>query len=615
RERALRRAGDTAGLEALLAERCETTDDPAVRDRLRVERAELLEALEREAEARALWTAVADAGGEAAEEAEARLERLLERAGDAAALRARIERRLEGASGDDAVALHERAARLARDHLGDREGAIAHLEAAAAQAPDRPALWRALAQLYRECDRPADWLRVLEAELATGPDEERARLLHARAAELARRSGEEDRAAGHYEALLALDPAHAEAVEYLAARHEAHGDVAKLAEVLTRRLEALSEADRAAGADTALCLRIAALHADAGHPDDAIALLEEAAERPDALLLVAEPLADLYQQAGRRDALVALAGRARDAAEAPEERAGWALRLGDALRAVGDYGAAAEAYRRVRVDRPDDPDAEAALRDLYRRLGESEALVRLQEARLARVGGEEEIPLRLELAELLDGALGRPAPALAHLRRVLELAPDHAEALARALETAERARDPQALAALLDHALVRRRDAAGRARLLARRAALYDEDDAGHAPAVACLREALALAPGDARIRRALRRRLEAAGDTAGVLAVREAELAALPADDVGARAELCEEAASLASSRLGGDAALPWLLRLRRLRPGDPGPLRRIAALHREAGRTAALLRSLEEERDLSPQRPRLAEIERERG
>ena len=140
-----------------------------------------------------------------------------------------------------------------------------------------------------------------------------------------------------------------------------------------------------------------------------------------------------------RDDLIELCQRAASASSDAGERGGWHLRRGDALRKLRREAEAAEAYRQVLTDRPGDREAESALRELYRRLGEHEPLARLLETELARPATPSEVATRLELAGLLAGPLARPGEALPHLRRVLQLEPGQPEAEACALEIARAA--------------------------------------------------------------------------------------------------------------------------------------------------------------------------------
>ncbi len=388
---------------------------------------------------------------------------------------------------------------------------------------------RALARLYQEEDRPQDLLTALESELETGPDPERALALHARAAELCVGAcADPARAAVHYEKVLSLDPTHALASEFLVEQLSVEERHADLARVLETRLTALqSEPETADGADSgeldrrgpeiSLRIRIAALRS--GPLDDvdgAIEMLAPTAGEDDALSVVAEPLADLYQRAGRDGDLIQLCERAAVACEDALERSDWYLRMGDALRRRGDFASAAGSYRQVLAERPDDRGAPSALRDIYRRLGETEPLVQLLEAELSRIGGAEEVPIRMELATLLEGSLSRPGDALRHLRRVLEIEPGHVLALGRAMQLAEQMGRTAEWLELLEVALERTRSPVERARLLTRRARILAGELARPEEAVESFRSAIALDASSDEARSELRDSSRKPGRLAG---------------------------------------------------------------------------------------------------
>jgi tetratricopeptide (TPR) repeat protein len=593
-EAALRESGDLAGLVELLAQRIAAGGEAERLAELELERARLLEELGRSPEARLAYEALAAAAGPRAAEAEQRVRGLLERGGEFAALCARLEAGLDALPAVERVETLERMAALRHGRLHDPAGAIACLERALDLAPGRIHAWQGLARLFEETADARSLARALEGELGAGPDAERERFLRARLVDLYRDVLREPAAAvAHAQRILELDPADSRASEFLVeelARSEQH---AELAEVLEARLaRSVAESDGSAVArevETALRLRIAAIYAGPlSEPESAIGVLEPAAREREGLLVAAEPLADLYQREGRTEPLIELCQRAAELAAGPLERAQWSLRCADALRSQGRLADAADAYRRVLGDRPDERGARTALRDLYRRLGEPEPLARLLEAELAGLAGDGELPLRIELAALLEGPLQRSEEALAQLRRVLELEPGHAEASERALALAAGLGDPEAHLALLDATLPRLRSPAQRARRLRERASLLAGPLARPADAAASFRQALALEPDDSHARQGLRAALEAAGDVAGVLEAMEAEAAALPP---GERAALYAKAADLAAQRVSPAAALPWLTRLLALRPGDRALLKRLSATHRSVGSGADVL------------------------
>jgi tetratricopeptide (TPR) repeat protein len=605
-EAALRESGEREGLADLLGERAAACTEPARAAELELERAELLEEAERTADARSAYERLAASGTASAAESERRLRILLERTGAFDALCARLEASLDDAAPVDRVEILERIAGLRRDRLRDREGAIAAFERALELAPGRAQAWQGLARLFEEADRPADLVRALEGELGAGPDADRERFLRARASDLYRDALQDPAGAvPHAQRLIELDPADTRAGEFLLdelQRQERHEEVLDLLEGRLARAVGSGDGSAAAvEAETSLRLRIAALCAGAlEDPEAAVAVLEPATLEREGLPIVAEPLADLYQRAGLAGKLILLCQKAAEASTAPLERAQWALRRADALRGQGQLAEAADGYRRVLGDKPDDASARTALRDLYRRLGEPDALARLLEAELSGTAGGAELPLRLELAGLLEGALQRPAEALAQLRRVLEIDPGHAEASDRALALAAGLGDPEAHLALLDATLARVRNPQQRARRLRERARLLAGPLGRPAVAAASFREALALAPEDGDARRGLRSALEAAGDVPGMLEALETEAATLPVPE---RAGLYREAADLAAARLTPAAVLPWLARLRALRPDDRKLLRRISETHRAIGSGPdALLAALRAELAANP-------------
>jgi tetratricopeptide (TPR) repeat protein len=621
-ERALRASGDAAGLAAFLVERIERSPEPAERDALTLERAVILEEVLHgvdEAVQTYRQLAVSATQPETARRAASRLETLLERTGDWTALREHWERLLEVRPEEERPALHERLARLCRDRLRDAEGAATHLEAAAALCPERVELWRSLALLYETAQRPADLVRVLEAELAAGVGEEREQAICSRAGQLwAGVLDDPERALPHFQRLLEARPGDSAASEFLMAHYEKLGDFEGIARVLERRLAALDAMPRDPSGEwaaqrTSLRLRIAGLHAGPlDDPDGAIAALEPALAEIGPQTVVAEPLADLYQRTGYRDELIGLCRQAGEASPAGPERANWFARLADALRQRGDLRDAAAAYREVLDQRADDTEARAALRELYRRLEESEPLARLLETDLERLAGPDEIPVRLELARLFTVPLARPGRAVDQLRRVVQLDPSHADALERGLELAEHLQRHDVTEELLDAALARPQPNAVRSRLLAHRGQLLSRDPGRTDRAIADFREAASLDPSRGEVRQALRALFETLEQWEGVLDClhQESQLA-----EPARRADLYERGAEIAWQHLSPQAALPWLERLRRQRPGDAGVIARIGAAHKIAGRPGAHLRALEEQIALGPDDATCRDLHRERA
>lgn len=617
-EASLRDCGDNERLTEVLEEVAAATADTELRAQRQLERAILLEdALGREDEALAAYSALLDADEDTAASAASRLQHLLERRGDWQALATYFEAGIRAASEDEAIALHERLAHLYDERMSDPESAIAHLEAVVERDPDRAGAWRSLAEHYAAQGRPREVLRAIEAELATHPEREREITLQARAGEICSRELEEwERAELHFSRTLELAPGHAQAVEYLAQRYAEQGDSDRLVEILQARLAKLieDEGNRNAPRCLSLRLRIAALQAD--DRDDlagAIQSLEPAIAGDDPPGPLARPLADLYVRAGRDDDALQLCQLAVARCLDASERADWNLRLANARKRRGDTHEAIEALREVLAVRPTDPVAHAELRGLYRDSGDAEPLARLLEAELALCAGREEVPLRLELAELLRGFLAKPADALVHLRRVLEIDPAISDALERGLTIAEQIGDHEAKLALLDVAIAQQPELVGRATHLHQRGIVLAEHLGRFAEAVDSYREALTLDPNRIEARRSLREALQRLGNWPAVLDGLHAESRVAQAED---RVMIFDEAARIAAEHISSDASLPWLERLRHERPHDWNVVKRIADIHRSTGRSEALLRILADQVALShdPEQRSNLQLERSR-
>ncbi|MBW2273094.1 MAG: tetratricopeptide repeat protein [Deltaproteobacteria bacterium] len=628
-ERALRASNDSEGLVALLCERAEAAEDPEQAARWRFERATLLEEslgdFDQAREAFEELVAEAD-GSPVAEEASQRLERLLERSGDWQALCAQLEAKLATSDERQRCELHQKIASLCRDRLGDREGCVRHLELAGSLAPEDQAIWHKLALVYRELDRKEDWLRVIGRELSSPVEQQRETALRAQAARLCVELGQRaEEATEHYERLLTLSPGSSEAAEFLIDHYERENRPDDVVRLLEARLataagdgaDADTPASGALASSVSLRLRAAALRAnELDDLDGAIDVLEPGLDELGPVPEIAEPLADLYQRADRRDSLINLCRRSSEACDSSAERASWQLRLAHTLRKAGDAAAARDSYRAVLAEQPNDLDAEAALRELHRELGEDAPLARLLEREIARVAGDEQIRLRMELAGLLDESLDRPDDALDQLDRVLDLDPSHGPAFDAALELAERLGRHEGVLKLLDLHLSRGGPPRERALLLERKGKLLATTLERPEQAITAYRDAIALDPECASARRALGDALTQLARWPAVLDCLYLDARACPPAE---RADIIERAVEIAMEQLTPDAALPWLERLRAERPKDPDVVGRMAEVHRQAGRPEALLRALEQqsalldnarlERDVHLERARVLE------
>ncbi|MGH0028332.1 MAG: tetratricopeptide repeat protein [Myxococcota bacterium] len=601
-ERSLRASIDADGLaEFLEAQAAEATDD-AERDRATLERAVLLEeVLDRDAEAREAYRALATGADDAELRADAsfRYERLLQNAGEWEALRDHLELSLSRAAPSQRAALHERLARICGDPLRDEAAELRHLEQLAELDPARGDVWRVLSERYEQTDRAENQIHAMEQEIAAGCDVGRSLTLHARLAELhlqVRR--DPDAAREHYERVFELDPSHAAAAQYLIGRYDEDRRPEEVIRVLESRLATLGpvteDAARREVVSHRTALRVHIANVRAQQLDDvegAISALEVALGEAGPTAQIAEPLAACYQRAGYSLDLIELSRSAAAACDEPGEAANWYVRMGDAFLARDRPREAADAFRQALTERPDDRAVQASLRAIYRKLGDTLPLVGLLDAELSHLAGADEVPVRMELAALQALVEERRDDALLHVQRVLQLVPRHAEAFERALALAGQLGRNELALDLIENRIEHAGTRTERAELLGRRADLLAGPFAQPDDAIESLRASLAAAP-DTERREQLADLLAQEGRHAEWLDVVGEQ--ARDAADPEARIALLERAVSVAWQQLSPDDALPWLERLASERPDDVEPLLRIAQAHRSAGRTESLLRTL---------------------
>ena len=607
-ERMLRSSVDASGLAAFLAEQASSAQDPILRDRATLERAVILdELLERSEEAAEIYLQIANAGAssELSLEASRRYEQLLENSGDWIALRRHLESSLEKIDAAEDERLHERLARVCADRLRDEEGELHHFERIVELNPTRADIWRNLAERYEQNDRGDDLVRALEAELEADTDHARELSLRARLAGIyAELLGKPGDAQIHYERVFELNPSHTAAAHFLAEHYQSINRPHDLIRVLEGRLAGL-EASKIEGRDdydgerTALRVHIAQVReSQLGDLESAISALEVALESAGPTSQVAEPLADCYQRAGYTLDLIDLCRNAIPSCEDGDERANWLVRLGDAFLSRELPRDAADAYRQVLTERPDDRAVQASLRELYRQQENPEPLARLLEAELSHLAGPTEIPVRLELAELLRTSLERHADALLHARRVLQIDPHHPTAFDLAMKLSEQTGQHDVALNVLDVRIDDARTRTESSELLTLRGRLYENQLGLPAKAADDFQRTLEFTPEDHTLRQELAALLDREQRWTDLLECLEAQARNAPID---ARGEILERAAEIAWKHVSPDAALPWLERLRRLRPEDATIMARIADAHRRAGRLESQLRALATQAELT--------------
>ncbi len=515
------------------------------------------------------------------------------------------------APGAAALAARTRAALadVAEHRLGDPAAAAAHLEAAAALAPDDAGLLSRLTALQRRLGRTGPLAATLERLAALAPEGERAALL-AEAGEALLGLGRADEAAGRLEAALADDDRCRAALEGLARLAAAGGDAAGERDALVRLLPLAADAADAAGLQD----RLSAACERAGNPAAALAAAtaaREACETP------ARLGAELRLARGAADAGALAGALARGLPRATgAEAVALRLELSGLLEARGE---GAEAARLAEEALALDPGSLAALRALVAPAREGE----LGPARRAELLGR--------LAAHPEVAAEEAGAALAGRARLLAAAGEVEAALAAARDAAARGIEDDA-ALELRAALAGRAGAPAEAAAAllerAHRARDRGEADAGDRLAEAglaalpcglpgaepALRDALALAPGPDVARSALLALAELARGRGEDAAEAEALAALVPLLPTGARPAALLRRAALALAAGEARTAREAADEARRLAPRDAAAVEASRAAAEVEGDLAAVAERLEELALLSPDGAAARRLERAR-
>jgi tetratricopeptide (TPR) repeat protein len=446
------------------------------------------------------------------------------------ALATLLERKLEGAVGDELTATRRRLGQLLFERLDRHEEAMVQLErvleAEPSDAVAREIVERALAlpplraraaialeAVYVAVDAPRDLARVLEVRLENAEGETRVELLR-RLAELEdRRLLEEQPAFDAYARLVPLATDDTEARTRLLELGRRLGAHERAAEVLTAAAKAATSPQPRGD----ILMQVARIFED--HLGD-VARAE--ATYREVLALDPDDATLVLPAARALERILAAAGRTADLVEAlrtqvrleddADARKALLARLGELCESgQDDPRGAIDAWKQRLESDPTDEDALAALDRLYERVGDHAALVEVLRARERNASAPDARRAFLErIARTLAERIGDvPEAILAYRVIVDDFGPDRSTlaALAKLYEKAERWDDlADTLEADLEHA-----EGDARIDVLVQLGDVRRERLGDVERALEAYREALALSPSHA----ATRARLEALLDDA----------------------------------------------------------------------------------------------------
>ncbi|MBW2405268.1 MAG: hypothetical protein JRF42_16065, partial [Deltaproteobacteria bacterium] len=258
-------------------------------------------------------------------------------------------------------------------------------------------------------------------------------------------------------------------------------------------------------------------------------------------------LSQLYEAVGRWNELIHILDRQAEVAREPEEKVALYLRIaGLWTERFGNLNQATEPLERVIQLQPDHREALAELKDIYTKKRNWDALYGVlgREADLADDPAAR-LDKRIEMAELCTERLHRSAAAIALWKEILAEAPDSPSALDTLENLAEREKDWETLADVLQRRAEGATSDADRLEQLQRLGVVFMERLDQPADAIAAWERVLELEADNSRVRRMLKDAYVAARDWASLETLhRERNDWAGFAEVIGQAAERAEEPA-----------------------------------------------------------------------
>ncbi|HET9934357.1 MAG TPA: tetratricopeptide repeat protein, partial [Polyangiaceae bacterium] len=574
-------AGDYGALVALLERQLPSQKEPErIRSLIRI--GEIQEAhLENKLEAARHFELALDLDRTSLEALRG-LERLHQKAGRFKELLENLDRQVElSATPRQKVRLFERIAAIQGQEFLDHEKAAEALEQVLKLDPSHESAYTSLARHYRAVKRFEDLATsyARHAELVSDPSQ-RISLLLEQARTLADAVGAPERALRAYEAVLALEPTHPEALEAVAKLKESTGD----AGAALTAIEALAAKASTPETRAEQWLRAARLLEGRGDRDGAIEQYKRALDANPKDPTASRALRDAYTARGDAHAAVQLFEREIEQTEGNLGKAALAGKLALLQHEKLHDGARAEEIARRALEwDPGNIDALCVMGDVAfesRRFVEASRHYEAVQSRVDKLPNPTRVLIRYvdSLAQT-----GSTEKALAAMDTLLRLSPDNPGALERAAEVNFEHGSPSRAAELFAELIERfgaGLDHHSRARILERRgealrrAGRFDE-------ALAPLEEACELDPSRVDALVALAKVHEAAGRWLDVIKVKSRRLDNANGDD---RVELLLEIGEIWSSRLSDRAqAAKNLVAALDERPDDRRVLTRLMQLYSE--------------------------------
>ncbi len=413
-----RKAQQWPELGMVLTVRADAAPTPALARDLRADAAEILETkLADVAGGRALYEQilVEDPGHAKAADA---LGRIYERGGDFAGLARILEQRADALSGADRHEVLCRLAEVYEDRLEDLSKAELRYDLVLNEDPVNLEALRGLDRVFSRAGKYQPLLDVLERQVQLAATPRQKITLWERTAGIYDEEFlDHQRAAGAFESILDVEPAHDGALTQLARHYRALERWSDVVVLYERHIELLTDVDRRVSVAMALgevlADKLNLPERAIGAYETALASMPEHAPALDAVARLRATVGDADRALEAIDTLAQKAATGR-------ERAEQYVRAAELLEARGDALAAIERYKKAVDSDPDDRRASAALRAAYLGRGDAKAAVDLLEVEIGRTEGDRaKASLAGEMARLMLDQLGDEARATVTAERAL----------------------------------------------------------------------------------------------------------------------------------------------------------------------------------------------------
>ncbi|HEY2409310.1 MAG TPA: tetratricopeptide repeat protein, partial [Polyangiaceae bacterium] len=381
-----RKAQQWSELGMALTRRADAAISPAQARDLRAEAAEILDLhLNDSASARSLYEQILtdDPGHVKASDA---LAKLYERTGDYQGFVKIMERRAEGARGDDKLKALCRIGEVYETNLADDGEAEKRYLSVLALDPKQLDALRGLDRLYAKTNRFQDLLQNLkqQIEVAATP-RQKVGLLERIAGIHDEEFLNHELAAEALEQILEIDPANENALTSLIRHYRALDRWQGVAGLYDRHLKLVTEGPRR----LALLLQLGKVLAEhVGAPQRATRAYESVLELDPQHAGALEALARLRESSGDADAALSAIEVLAAKATTPEAKAEQYLRAAKLLDSRGDRDGAIEQYKHALDANPKDATAASALREAFTARGDVNAAIQLIEREISQTEGE-----------------------------------------------------------------------------------------------------------------------------------------------------------------------------------------------------------------------------------